>query len=110
MSLAPYQYCKEGETELPEHYLYAWAKHCADNKIYFSFNGGGDRPTGGIDEGKLKKIKEIAGDYFVSYNLSELGSAYSCKGSGYHQPGGPKVWKDLQDAKDFFVNKVRGFA
>ena len=56
MSLTPYQYCKEGETELPEHYLYAWAKHCADNKIYFSFSGGGDRPTGGIDERKLKKI------------------------------------------------------
>ena len=39
ISLAPYQYCKEGETELPEHYLYEWAKHCADNQIYFSFSG-----------------------------------------------------------------------
>ena len=110
MSLAPYQYCKEGETELPEHYLYAWAKHCADNRIYFSFNGGGDRPTGGLDERKLKKIKEIAGDYFVAFNLSELGSAYACKGSGYHTPYTPRPWESMQDAKDSFVNVVRTFA
>lgn len=81
--------------ELPEHYLHEWAKHCADNEIYFSFSGGGDRPTGGVNGRKLKKIKEIAGDYFVAYNLSELGSAYACKGSDYHFPYTPRPWESM---------------
>ena len=96
------------EKVLPEHFLYEWAKHCADNKIYFAFNGGGDRPTGGIDAEKLKKIKEIAGEYFLSYNLSELGSVYANKGSGYGCPY-KEPWKDLQQPKDNFINIVRKF-
>lgn len=53
-------------------------------------------------------MKEIAGEYFVSYGMGELGSTYSCKPSGY-EPQMRIAWKDLQDAKDVYVNRVREY-
>lgn len=83
-----------------------WAEYCAKNKVYFSINGGGDRRHAGFTEETAKKMKEVAGEYFIAYQLGELGSAYSCKGSGYASAP-TKPWNDLQDAKDAFVNKVK---
>lgn len=95
--------------EMPQHYYLEWAKYFSDRKIYFFFRGGGDRRHAGFTLETAKKMKEIAGEYFVSYTLAELGSAYSCKASGYHYPSERREWKDLQDAKDTFVNRVREF-
>ena len=85
-----------------------WAKFLVERNIYFSFTGGGSRPPAGFTEETVRKMKEIAGEYFLSYELSELGSAYSCVAEGYrHNP--EAEYKDLQDAKDTFVNRVKGY-
>ncbi len=81
------------------------AEYCAEHKIYFAFVGGGDRIHAGFTKETAKKMKEIAGEYFLIYSMAELGSAYSCKANGYlSAPTEP--WKDLQSAKDSFVSRV----
>ena len=97
------------DKEISQETFIEWARYLTDSKMYFFFRGGGDRAHCGFTPETAAKMKEIAGDYFLAYTLAELGSAYSCKGSGYHQPGGPKVFKDLQEAKDYYISVVRKF-
>ncbi len=91
--------------EIPQHYFLEWAEYLAKNKIYFSFGGGGDRQHAGFTHETAKKMKEIAGEYFLAYILGEEGSVLSCKASGYWCPF-DKKWENLQDAKDYFVNTI----
>jgi len=81
------------------------AKYLADNKVYFSIVGGGDRLPIPFDDETCAEMKKIAGEYYMAHNLAERGSVLSCKGSGY--AGAPtKPWKDMQEAKDHFVEVV----
>lgn len=98
---------KTGEPFTQQDFI-EWAKYLTDKKIFFSFGGGGQRAHAGFTAETAKKMKEIAGKYFVSYELSELGTTYSCKPSGY-EPQMRTKWNDLQHAKDVFVNRVKGF-
>jgi len=93
------------EDEIPQHYFLEWAEYLTARKMYFCFNGGYDRPHEGFTQETAIKMKEIAGKYFLSYNMGELGSTRSCKGSGYgHAPTHP--YRDLQHAKDTFMGHV----
>lgn len=94
--------------EISQHYYLEWAKYLSDRKMYFGFSGGGQRKHAGFTQETAKKMKEIAGEYFVSYGMGELGSTFSCKPSGY-EPQMWIEWKDLQDAKDTYVNRVREY-
>ena len=86
-----------------------WAKFLADKKMYFYFTGGGNRAEAGFTDETVKKMKEIAGDYFFGYYMGETGSSFSCKGSGYSE--NPHiVYDDLQQAKDMYVNRVAKYA
>ena len=83
-----------------------WAKFLTDKKVYFSFTGGGKyRAHAGFTQETAKKMKEIAGEYFLSYEMGEMGSTYSCKPSGYRPPF-DIVYKDLQEAKDIYVGRL----
>lgn len=93
----------------PQECFVEWAKYLAEKKMYFSFGGGGQREHAGFTAETAKKMKEVAGEYFVSYNLGELGSTFSCKASGY-APQLRYEYKDLQEAKDIFIERVRKFA
>ena len=97
------------KTEIPQQYFLDWARYFADRKIYFFYRGGGDRAHCGFTQETAQKMKEIAGEYFLSYTMAEFGSSLSCKGSGYHYPLERRKWKDLQDAKDTYVNTVRKY-
>ncbi len=92
--------------EIPQETFIKMAKFFADKKIYFSFDGGGHRPHVGFTEETAKKMKEIAGEYFYDYHSGEMGSYYSCKGRGY-EPLQDKKWADVQQARDFYVDRVR---
>ena len=95
--------------EISQETFIDWAKYLAEKEMYFFFRGGGDRAHCGFTPETAAKMKEIAGDYFVAYTLAELGSAYACKGSGYAYHGERRKWKDLQDAKDSYINVVKNF-
>ncbi len=94
----------------PQETFIEWAKFLTDKKMYFYFgSGGGNRREIGFTEETAKKMKEIAGDYFIGYYLGETGSSFSCKGSGYAD-GAIGVYEDLQQAKDIYVNRVKEYA
>ncbi len=81
------------------------AKYLADNKVYFSIVGGGDRMPIPFDDETCAEMKKIAGEYYMAHKLAERGSVLSCKGAGY--AGAPtKPWENMQEAKDNFVNVV----
>lgn len=90
---------------VPQHYYLEWAKYLTERKMYFCITAGGLNPAGYTEE-TAKKMKEIAGEYFLSYSLGEFGSSYSCKASGYREAP-TRPWRDLQDAKNTFVNHVK---
>ncbi len=88
-----------------QEYFLEWAKYLADNKIYFIFPGGGPRKAAGFTLETAKKMKEIAGEYFLAYALGECGSYFSCKASGYH-PKQTRKWENVKEAKDYYVDTV----
>lgn len=95
--------------QVEQHHFIEWAKYCAENKVYFSIPGGGQRPHAGFTKETAKKMKEIAGEYFLSYSLGELGTSYACTPEGYpckHD----REWKDIKDASQCYVEKVREHA
>ena len=99
---------KTGEPFTQENFI-EWTKFLAEKKVYFYYTGGGNRREIGFTDETVKKMKEIAGDYFVGYYLGETGSSFSCKGSGYGEM--PKVvYENLQQAKDMYVDRVAGYA
>lgn len=75
-----------GEPVSHETYL-KWAKHLAENKIYFLFlysivaNEKALRTT--FEERTVRAMKEIAGEYFLGDMLGELGSCFGAKHKGY---------------------------
>ena len=83
-----------------------WAKYLADKKMYFYCNGGGYHEHAGFTEETAKKMKEVAGEYFLAYEMAELGTAYACRGSGYLSCF-TGVYKDLQEAKDVYIERAK---
>lgn len=100
----------KGEEPVRQEEFIEWAKYLTEKKMYFSFSGGGDyRPSAGFTEETARKMKEIAGDYFLCYALGEIGSTYSCKPSGYKPPFN-LIYQDLKEAKDIYIERVARYA
>ena len=89
--------------KIEEHYYYDWAKYLADNKVYFIFLYALQFPPEGevshLTPEINKKLKEIAGDYFLGDMLGETGSTYACKLEGYFRNASSKL-KPKQNAAD----------
>ncbi len=98
-----------GESAVEQKYYIEWAKYLADKKIYFSFDGGGFRNPVNFTMETVRKMKEIAGEYFLSYTFGEVGHYFSCDGAGY-RPLPDRVWKDVKEAKEAYVKRVRQYA
>ncbi len=95
-----------GGDKIDQKYFIEWAKYLTERKIYFSFSGGGYRAHSGFTKETAEKMKEIAGKYFVAYDMGELGTYHSCAGAGY-PPFQKTIWKDLQQAKDYYIDCVK---
>ncbi len=94
---------------IPQEDFIRLAKYISDKKMYFSFSGGANRLHAGFTEETARKMKEIAGKYFLCYSMAEIGSTFSCKASGYTPIVSP-VYKDLQEAKDMYIERAKRFA
>ncbi len=97
----------------PEHFL-RWAEYLAKNKVYFiflytiQFAPWGEKSQ--FTPELVKKMKQIAGEYFLGDMLGELGSVFCGKMPGYfvkgHAPMPPQGLDDMQTAKDNYVKAV----
>jgi len=73
----------------PSEYFVKWAKLLTENKTYFHFGyNTGQMPKPGkpsfvIDEPTVRRMKEVAGEYFLGVAISEAGGSYACKAEGY---------------------------
>ncbi len=67
-------------------YFEKWAEFLRDNKIYFTFTRA---PEGvfGFEKEAAIKMKQIAGEYYLGNIVTEIGSAYCCKGSEFGGAG-----------------------
>ena len=74
--------------EFSQEYFVDWASFLAQNKIYFSFNYltqfSPEGKESRIDAKTVKRVKEIAGEYFLGELHGEPGSMYACKLPGYY--------------------------
>lgn len=99
-----------------EHYFIEWAQYFAQHEIYFMFL----YSLRLNDEGKLesvlnsdlvKRIKDIAGKWFLGDLLGEPGSSYTFKSDGYfekkgHRPRPQQNLKSMQEAKENYIKEV----
>ena len=81
----------ESKGEIPQHYFLDWAKYLSDRKLYFCFNGGGDRKPAGFTEETARKMKEIAVG-----GMSNSKLRYSEK--VMNNPKNPDIVKKIQNA------------
>ena len=86
-----------------EEKLIELSKFLKENKIYFSFSctHGGNF---GFKTEAIIEMKKIAGEYFLGCLMPECGSKYGCSGTGYGLT--ERKHKDLQDAKDGFIDHI----
>ncbi len=80
-----------------------WAKYLADNEIYFMFlytviTDSTNEKRSLLTRDTVKKIKELAGKYFLGDVLGEPGSSYTIKADGYFIPSHPR--KPIQGVTD----------
>ena len=106
---------------LDEKYLVGWAKFCAENKIYFIYlytlqfalYFDNKERKSHLTKETVKKIKEVAGEYFLGDMLGELGSVWVGKLPGYYIPGHPNMLpqdaEDMATAKEYFKAEVRKY-
>lgn len=83
---------RPNKTEVPQQTYIDWAQYLTDNKIYFVFlytlqNAPGDKESH-LTFDTVKRIKEIAGEYFIGDMIGETGSDYACKLAGYFSKTG----------------------
>ncbi len=86
-------------------YIEDFVKFLKDNKIYFTFNT--DKTTikpHGVDDALAAKLKEIAGEYYYANEVSETGSEFGCKGSGY---GVTKDVDDMVKGNEFLADAIK---
>ncbi len=99
---------------VPEEYFYDWAKFLAENEIYFIFLYTIQHAPKGMESQLtpeiVKKIKEIAGKYFIGDMIGEVGSSFCCKLPGYfipaHEAMPPQDAANMQQAKDNYIKAV----
>lgn len=94
---------------IEDKYFIEWAKYLAENKVYFVFlytiQHAPDGRQSTLSEGIVKKIKEIAGEYFLGDMIGETGASYACKWPSYYNQGfglgkdPTKIKTDYQDMK-----------
>ena len=106
---------------IDQKYLIDWAKFCTENKLYFIYlytiqhalNFDNKERKSHLTKETVAKIKEIAGEYFMGDMLGELGSVWVGKLPGYyvegHPPMLPQDAKDMQEAKDSFINATKEY-
>ena len=108
---------------IPQEYFIKWAEYLAENKIYFAFLYTIQFPVAGrisqFDPETVKKMKQIAGEYFIGDILGEPGSSNACKLQGYFQAcanrgADPNVQitdaPNMSEAHRNYVKRVSGFA
>lgn len=112
---------------LPHETYLKWAKHLAENKIYFLFlytlKTNERKLIGSIEPRTVEAMKEIAGEYFLGDMIGELGSCFGAKHKGYVKPRGdgldpadesPYVCPsqkldDMREASEKFVEIVNDY-
>ncbi|MBQ5777722.1 MAG: hypothetical protein IIV97_02760, partial [Oscillospiraceae bacterium] len=80
-----------GQQEIPEEYFLDIAKFLKENKVYFDVHfkhptrnpGGTFKTACGYTEETALAMKEIAGEYFLSHVMAELGSEFGCYAAAY---------------------------
>ena len=81
------------EAITPE-FLFEAAEYMRDHKIYFTvrsdFRCQMPEPDPLYDKDVVKKLQEIAGEYFLGNELLEFGGYYASKGKGYKTVARPK--------------------
>ena len=106
---------------MKDDYLINWARFCAENKLYFiylytlqhalTFDEGERRSF--LTPELVKRIKEVAGEYYMGDMLGELGSVWVGKLPGYYIPGHPPMLPqdadNMQTAKDYFTAAVKDY-
>ena len=99
-----------------EHYFIQWAEYLAGRKIYFMFlyslrlSGSGELESV-LSSDLVKKIEEIAGDYFLGDLLGEPGSSYTFKSDGYfgrtgYRPKPEQHLKSMRTAMENYIKEV----
>ena len=109
-----------GEAIAPDVYV-KWAKHLAENKVYFLFLytivTSTTVLTSTLDSDIVSAMKDVAGEYFLGDMLGELGSCFGAKHKGYRYTKGGKYTddsvpylyprQDLGDMKEAAENFIR---
>ncbi len=88
-----------------------WAAFLRDNKIYFTFTRS-PQTSIGFDRETALKMKETAGEYYLGNIVTEIGSAYCCKGSEYGGTGEEALEKSVEcmtDGKQVLVDAVKHY-
>ncbi len=92
-------------------YFEKWAEFLKANSIYFTFTQA-PQTTLGFDANTALRMKEIAGDYYLGNIVTEIGSAYCCKGNAYGGTGEDALdapVKCMESGKEVLVNAVRRY-
>ena len=109
---------------ISEDYILKWVKYLSDNEIYFFFGNTVQAPPKErkcqLTEETVKKVKEIAGKYFLGDAVREPGTTYAAKAPGYFpsekngMKGDPGIQKtdakDMADAHEYYVSVLKKFA
>lgn len=89
-----------------------WAEFFRDNKIYFCFlysiNDNDGEFSSCLTASIVKKMYEIAGEYFIGDSLGELGNGLSR--DVYDRHGEMNVqFNNMQEAKDTFIRDIKKY-
>ncbi len=92
-------------------YFEKWARYLRDNGIYFTFTQAPQTDLGFGAE-TARKMKEIAGEYYLGNIVTEIGSLYCCKGSQYGETNGDELAvsvESMAEGKRLLVDAVKHY-
>ena len=107
---------------IPEEYILKWAKYLSENEIYFFVGNTVQAPPPDrkcqLSKETVKKIKDIAGKFFLGDSVREPGTTYSAKSPGYFttdtHKGDPAIINpnlpDMEKAHENYISTLTAFA
>ncbi len=99
-------------TPVAPEFFYAWAAWCKAHRVYFMFLYTVQQAPKGqqshFTADMVKKIREIAGEYFLGDQIGEVGTAYGACPKGYGALMPPLY--DMKDCADTFIRVFRDLA
>ena len=101
---------------IPPEVFCRWAAYLAEHKIYFVFlytlQHAPEGRESQFDAETVAKMKEIAGEYFLGDMIGETGGSSASWFADYGDTliQTPQDLTDLQQAKDNYLRRVRGYA